>query len=97
MGARKRPVGFFVLLPEQVFECLAHVVPLRRTGRSLAFDRHPRGIERAIIARVLLGHSLLDGLGTLEAAGRIEVSALLAAMQLETTPRAPAPGIEVNG
>jgi|SRR6516162_3064261 len=85
------------LLFEQVFECLTDVGSSRRAGRGLALNCHPRRIQGAIVARVFLNYSPLDRLGTLEAAGRIEVSALLAAMQLETTPRAPAPGIEVNG
>ena len=85
------------LLLEQVFERFTHVGSLGRAGRSLAFDRHPRCIECAIVARLLLGYSLLDRLCTLKAAGGIEISALPAAVQLETTPGAPAPGIEDNG
>jgi hypothetical protein len=44
-----------------------------------------------------MDYSLLDRLGTLKAKGGIEISALPAAMQLETTSGAPAPGIKVNG
>jgi len=76
------------LLLEQILKRLPRIAgPLAgRCGRFL-FPRHADFKQRAIVSRVLLGNPFLDRLHALESAARIEIHALLAGVQFETTLR----------
>src|SRR5690348_242998 len=94
------------LLLEEVFERFAGVVGAprarghRRGSRSVSHRRgvflhvHSHFEERALILRVLLRDSLGDRLRALELPSRIEVDALLAAMQFRLATRTFSAGVE---
>jgi hypothetical protein len=76
------------LLLEQILKRSARIVrPQARRSRSLFLSRHANLIQVAIIPRIFLRDPLLDRLHALEPATGIEIRALLARMQLESTLR----------
>ena len=73
-----------VLLLKKILEGFARIFgPSGARGRGLFLHSHAHGIERTLIALVLAGDALRDGLTTFEAAGGIEIGALPAGVQLE--------------
>jgi len=90
-----------ILFLEEVLKGLARIVVARRgwrggrssllcigCGRGVFFDRSAKFVERALVYLVFAGNPFGNGLHAFEARGGVKVSALLAAMQLETAPRA---------
>ena len=78
------------VLLKKIVECTAGVIAGTRSGtrRGLLLHPHADGIKLALVARILLGDSFGYSLHAFEAAGRIEVAALFAGVQLKSTLRA---------
>ena len=72
------------LLLEQILKRRPRIVgPQTRRSRSLLLPRHANLIQLTLISRVLFRDPFLDWLHALEPAPRIEISTLLARMQLK--------------
>src|SRR5580692_4553958 len=77
------------LLFEEILECLAGVVGAQAGwGGGFLFAGDADFVERAVVARIFLGHALFHRLHALEAASGIEIHALLAGMEFEAALRA---------
>ena len=74
------------LLLEQILKSLTSIVGALGRGRGcLLLDHHSHRVKRALVALVFARNAFRNRLGALKAAGRIEVRALLAGVQFETT------------
>src|SRR4030095_15170135 len=76
-GGRSRP-GARRLLLEEVVEPATNVAGARRVRGSVALNCHAERERSAVVARVLVGHALGDGLRALKAPARVEGRALSA-------------------
>ena len=81
-------VTSYSLLLKKILERLPRVVGAHSAGGSLAFNRRLDGKECALVARVFARDPLCNRLPAFQAAGRIEVRALLAGVQLKPAFRA---------
>ena len=74
------------LFLEQVLERLPGISGLGGgRGRGLFFPRYADFIRRTLVGGVLARHAFFDRLHAFEAAARVEIHALLAGMQFEST------------
>src|SRR5438552_17923853 len=76
------------LLLEEAPEGPARLVGMNRPGRGVTLDRDHHREERALVAGTLVCDPLGNLLPALETAGRIEVGALAAGVQLDAAGRA---------
>lgn len=72
------------LLLEEILEGLAGVVGPGGARRGLALDCYPGRVKGAIVPRVFLRDALRNRLSALEPARRVEIRALLAAVELNS-------------
>ncbi|MEK7333997.1 MAG: hypothetical protein AAB222_01585 [Candidatus Binatota bacterium] len=70
-----------LLFPEEVSKGAPSVFRAHGGGRRSGLDRHAERKKGALVASVLVGDVLRDGLRTLKPVAGIEVGALLAGMQ----------------
>lgn len=96
------------LFLEKVLECLAGIVGTRNAfdgnrgscngsrWRGILFDRRAKFVERAIVPLVLARNALRNRLHAFESRSRVKISALLAAVQFESAPRALAFRVETR-
>src|SRR5437762_5900351 len=77
-NAARRSAVTAGLLLEEVVEAATDVAGARRVGRGVALDGDPEQEHAAVVACVLVGDLLGDGLRALEAPARLEVGALAA-------------------
>src|SRR2546427_12100539 len=76
------------LLLEEAPEGPAHLVGMNRPGGGVTLDRDHHREQRALVAGTLVCDPLGNLLPALETAGRIEVGALAAGVQLDAAVRA---------
>ena len=73
-----------LLFLKQIFKRRPRIIrPQRSRSRSLLLPRHPNLVVRTLIPQILLRHPLLHRLHAFKPAPRIEISTLLARMQLK--------------
>jgi len=81
---------------KQIFEGLAGVVGPRGFRRGLFLHGHARSVEGAIVLSVFLSDPFQNRLRAFEPACRIEISALLAAMEFKSAARAFSPRVKIH-